>query len=224
DFIRAIGELIIDAGASTLRIVESSMLRTSTRNIAAQVGLDIVAKEIGADFIYLDEHEWVKVKFPKGRTMKTGSIGKPLLDTEKLVIAPCIKTHRLARYTGAMKLFVGWIKPRDRLLMHARKLEPKIADLASYFSPSLIVMDGRRCFVTGGPASGQTECSNVILASGDMVAIDVEGVRLLQSYNASNRLTMDVWDVPQIKHAASLGIGASSDNDIQLVEPESVIR
>ncbi len=182
--------------------------------------MDRVAKDIGADFIYLDEHEWVKVRFPKGKTMKSGSIGKPLLDTEKVVIAPCIKTHRLARYTGAMKLFVGWIKPRDRLLMHARKLEPKIADLASYFTPNLIVMDGRRCFVTGGPASGQVECSNVILASGDMIAIDVEGVRLLQSYNASNRLEMNAWQVPQIRHASSLGIGASSDDDIQLLEHE----
>ena len=219
DFIRAIGELILEAGASTLRIVESSTLRTSTRVVAAKVGLDTVAEEIGAEMVYLDEHDWVKVKFPKGKYLKSGSIGKALLETEKLVLAPCIKTHKLARFTGAMKLFVGWIRPRDRLLMHARRLEPKIADLASYFSPSLIVMDGRRCFVTGGPASGQEECSNVILASGDIVAIDVEGVRLLQSYNASNRLSMDVWEVPQIRHAASLGIGASSDKDIRLVEP-----
>ena len=134
-----------------------------------------------------------------------------------LVLAPCIKTHFLARYTGSMKLFVGWIKHRERLRMHMKNLEPKVADLASYFKPDLIVMDARTCFITGGPASGQCSSPNLILASGDMVAIDVEGVRTIQCCNAKNKLGMDVWDVPQIKRAVEIGIGARSDNDIEIV-------
>ena len=67
------------------------------------------------------------------------------------------------------------------------------------------------------PMNGQVECSEVILASGDMVAIDVEGVKLLQSYNAPNKLDMDVWELPQIAHAVEIGIGATCDDDIKLV-------
>jgi len=177
-FIKALGEVILDAGASKLEIIDSSTLRV----------------------------------------LKSGSIGKPLLNIQKLVLAPCLKTHFLAGYTGSMKLFVGWIKHNQRIRMHARNLQPKIADLASYFKPDLIVMDARTCFVTGGPASGTCSSPGVILASGDMVTIDVEGARIIQCCNAKNKIDMDVWQIPQIKHAVELGIGAKRDSDIEVVE------
>lgn len=218
DFIKALGELILDAGAEKLRIVESSTILVSARGVAEKIGMLEVAEGLDAEFVFLDEHDWIKVKFPRGKYLKAGSLGKPIVNPGKLVLAPNLKTHRLARYTGAMKLFVGWIKKRDRIRMHARRLESKVVDLASYFKPSLVVMDARECFVTGGPAAGTIECAEVILASGDMVSVDVVGVKLLQSYGAKNRLDMDVWDVPQIRHAVELGIGAQSDEDIKVIE------
>jgi len=217
EFIKALGELILDAGAGKLKIIESSTLRLSARKVSESVGLTAVANQLDAELIFLDEHDWVKVDIPRGKYLKRASIGKPLFEMGKLVLAPCLKTHFLARYTGSMKLFVGWIKHRERLRMHMKNLESKVADLASYFSPDLIVMDARTCFITGGPATGQCESPNLILASGDMVAIDVEGVRTIQCCNAKNKLGMDVWDVPQIKRAIEIGIGASSDNDIEVV-------
>ncbi len=217
-FIKALGELILEAGASKIEIIESSTMRVSTRDVAHKVGLDLVADELNADLIFLDESEWVKVKFPRGRYLKGGSIGKPLLDIQKLVLAPCLKTHFLGGYTGSMKLFVGWIKHNQRIRMHARNLQPKIADLASYFTPDLIVMDARTCFVTGGPSSGTCSTPGVILASGDMVSVDVEGVKIIQCCSTNNKLNMDVWKIPQIRHAVEIGLGAKSDSDILVVE------
>ena len=217
EFIRALGELLLEAGAEKIRIIDSSTLRVSTREVAKKIGFNEVAEALDAELIFLDENEWVKVDFPRGKFLKKGSIGKPLLALGKLVLAPCLKTHRLARFTASMKLFVGWIKRSERLRMHAWRLEQKAVDLASYFQPSLIVMDARKCFVTGGPMSGQLECSGFILASGDMVSIDVEGVRILQSYGTKNRLNRNVWDLPQIAHAVEIGIGAKSDAEIELI-------
>lgn len=218
DFIKALGELLLENGASKIRLVDSSTLRVSARETAEKIGLLDVLDSLDAEYIFLEEHNWVKVKFPRGKYMRSGSLGGPIVNPGNLVLAPCLKTHRLARFTGAMKLFVGWVKKTDRLRMHIRRLEEKIVDLASYFSPSLIVTDARECFVTGGPMHGQVECTKVILASGDMVAIDVEGVKMLQKYDVKNRLNMDVWELPQIRHAVELGLGASSDNDIKLIE------
>lgn len=217
-FIKALGELILEAGASKLEIIDSSTMSVSTRGVAEKIGLDVVADELDADLIFLDEHEWVKVKFPKGKYLRSGSIGKPLLDIQRLVLAPCLKTHFLARYTGSMKLFVGWLRHSQRIRLHARNLQPKIADLASYFKPDLIVMDARSCFVTGGPSSGTCSNPGVILASGDMVSIDVAGVKIIQCCNAINKLDMDVWDIPQIRRATEIGFGAKSDSDIELIE------
>jgi len=217
-FIEALGREILDAGADKIRIIDSSMLRLKTREVAKEVGLDVVAESLDADLIFLDEHPWEDVTIERGKKLKRVSIGKPVLEGDKLVLAPCIKTHFIARFTGSMKLFVGWMRIRDRVRLHMRHLEEKVVDLASFFKPDLIVMDARRVFVTGGPASGHIEEPNLIMASKDMVAIDVEGVKILQSYNAENKLKCDVWEVPQISHAVKIGLGAMSDKDIQVVE------
>ena len=223
-FIKTLGECILDAGADKLRFIESSTLYVKSRKVAISTGLADVAESLDAELVLLDEGAWKKVDIPRGTYLKKGNIGAPLLDIGTYVLAPCLKTHSLARFTGAMKLLVGWIRPRDRIKMHIRHLEEKVADLASYFNPSLIVMDARSCFITKGPASGQVEHPGVVLASGDMVSIDVEGVRILQecscACDAKNRLDMDVWDLPQIRHAAELSIGATSDDDILVIEAE----
>jgi len=218
-FIKALGEAILDAGAGKLRIIECSMVRASTRKVAEKIGLTTVAEELGAELIFLDEHAWMKQEIPRGKYLKRAAIAEAALDPGKLILAPCLKTHRFARFTASMKLLFGLMKPQHRVRSHMSKLEYKVVDLASFFHPALIVMDARKCFVTGGPASGQVETPNVILASQDMVAIDVEGVKILQSFKAPNRLDLPVWDLPQIQHAVALGLGAKSDADIQLFEP-----
>ena len=47
----------------------------------------------------------------------------------------------------------------------------------------------------------------VIMASGDLVAIDVEALRILGSYNARNKLLPDPYDSPQIATALKHGLG-----------------
>lgn len=216
-FVKALGEALLDAGAGKLQIMDASTQRVCTRDVGEEIGICDVAIDLDAEFISLDEHPWVKQQFPQGQYLKTGHIGEPALNLGKLVLAPCLKTHSFAKFTASMKLLMGLLKRQDRLIMHFRKLEPKIADLASYFHPALIVMDARKVFVTKGPTTGQVETPNVILASHDMVAIDVVGVKILQSYNAKNKLNYPVWELPQIQHAVRIGIGATSDDEIQIL-------
>lgn len=218
DFVQALGEALLDAGTGKLQIMDASTMRVCTRDVGEEIGICDVAMNLNADFISLDEHPWIKQSFPHGKYLKSGNIGEPALNLGKLIIAPCLKTHMLAKFTASMKVLMGLLKRQDRLKMHMRKLEFKIADLASYFHPTLVVMDARKVFVTRGPASGRVETPNMILASHDMVAIDVEGVRLLQSYNAKNKLNKPVWELGQIARAKEIGFGATSDDDIKLIE------
>ena len=84
--------------------------------------------------------------------------------------------------------------------------------------PDLVIMDGRKCFVTEGPSEGKVKNANVLLASGDRVAIDAEAVKLLRSYNEKNRLVYEnPFQYKQIKRAAELGLGVPSEKDIQVV-------
>lgn len=76
------------------------------------------------------------------------------------------------------------------------------------WQPDLIVMDGRKAFVTGGPQRGRVKEPNVVLASGDLVAIDIEAVKILLNYKAHNLLLNDPWQLPQIITAQKHKLGA----------------
>jgi uncharacterized protein (DUF362 family) len=131
-----------------------------------------------------------------------------------------MKTHYLAGFSMSLKLTVGLTHLCDRTLLHGDNnmfVSERAAEMTVPIKPDLIIMDGRISFVSGGPAIGLAVHPDVILASGDQVAIDVQGVRLLQNYAAVNHLTRDAWELPQIKTAVKHGLGIQEDRSLLLV-------
>jgi len=118
-----------------------------------------------------------------------------------------MKTHNIARFSGALKLAVGFMHPGERRAMHISRLQQKIAEISLCWQPNLIIMDGRKAFASGGPAKGQVVEPGLILASGDLVAIDVEAMKILLTYKAKSRLIADPWQSPQIVTALKHGLG-----------------
>jgi uncharacterized protein (DUF362 family) len=55
-----------------------------------------------------------------------------------------------------------------------------------------------------------------VLASGDRVAIDVEAIRIIESFEGT-KLKDDPWSYTQIRRAVKLGLGARSENDYEVV-------
>jgi len=123
-----------------------------------------------------------------------------------LILLPCLKTHSYAQFTGALKLSVGFMKPSERVHLHLRHLQEKIAELNKLIHPDLIIMDARKCFINEGPAHGDVREPDVILASRNGVAIDVEGIKIIQSFKGNSLEGIDPWELPQIKRAIEFGI------------------
>ncbi len=93
-----------------------------------------------------------------------------------------------------------------------------IAEINQHYKVDLVVMDGIRAFVSGGPESGEVAEPNMLLASTDRVAIDAVGVAILRTYGAVGKVSEGkVFDLDQIRHAADLGVGVSSANKIELI-------
>ena len=218
EFVKAAVSLLYDAGASQVVIIESSgMPWLPTRNVLDKMGMLKAAKECGAELRVLDGREWVDIEI-EGKHWKKVSIAKDALEENaKFVWLPCMKTHRYASFSLSLKLAVGILDFKQRRDLHSAFLEEKIAELNLVVHPDLIIMDGRRCFVTGGPDKGLVEEPNVILASGDRIAIDVEALKILQSYKADNKLDMDPWEFPQIRHAVELGLGVKGEDEISVI-------
>lgn len=219
EFVKAVVTLLYDAGASKVIVIESSGLPwMPTRRVMERMGMIEAAEECDAELRILDDREWVDVDI-NGKYLKRTSMAKDAFEDAKLVWLPCMKTHKWARFTLSLKLIVGLQRPNDRRRLHRRRLEEKIAEMNQAVHPDLIIMDGRKCFVTGGPDKGLVKEPNVILASGDRIAMDVEALKILKSYKAENRLDMPIWRLPQIRRAVELGLGVKSEDEIQVVPP-----
>jgi uncharacterized protein (DUF362 family) len=135
-------------------------------------------------------------------------------EADRIVYLPCLKTHDSARFSGALKLAVGFVHPGERRALHASHLEQKITEISLCWQPNLIIMDGRKAFVSGGPARGQLAEPGLLLASGDLVAIDIEAIKVLLDYEANNKLMADLWQLPQVVAALRHDLGTGKDRHI----------
>jgi uncharacterized protein (DUF362 family) len=224
EFVRAVIELLYDAGAKKVVLAESSCFHTNSRKMMAH--MLPVAQKARADVVILDEiNDWQPVDV-KGRYMKRFNVSKTYLDAKKTVWLPCMKTHRQAKFTLSLKLPIGMVRGTDRMKMHLYNLERKIADMnLAVPAPGLIIMDARKCFITGGPEKGTAREPNLIMASGDRVAIDVEAVKVIQQFPGNNIWKKSPWEFKQIKTAVENGIGnVKSEKDYSVLFADTIKR
>jgi uncharacterized protein (DUF362 family) len=224
-FIKAVIELLYEAGAGKVIVGERSAY-LDTWKVLEEANIVKTAKEAGAEVrtfgkngwrVILDMKAFRHVKVHGGQCLRSVSIAREAFELDKIAYVPLIKTHHAADFTGAIKLSMGLVKPFfDQLTFHARNLREKLAELMLVVKPDLIIMDARKVFITRGPASGELREPNLILASGDQVAIDVEGVKILQSFPECS-LRGNVWDLVQIEHAIELGQGPHNEQEYKVI-------
>ncbi|KPJ57181.1 hypothetical protein AMJ49_01030 [Parcubacteria bacterium DG_74_2] len=217
EFLKAIVELIYKYGAKLVMIGESATMSLNTRKVMEKLGIfELEKMEIPPRIYVLEEWGWVKKKIADGKYLKSVSIPKILERADKLILLPCLKTHKYAKFTGSLKLSVGFMKPFQRVRLHLRNFQEKIAELNTLIHPTLIIMDARKCFINRGPTEGEVREPNLILASDDRVALDVEGIKIIQGFKGNSLKNINSWELPQIKRAVELGIGVKSEKEYQL--------
>jgi uncharacterized protein (DUF362 family) len=215
EFLKLLVELLFEHGAGKVVVGESSWQMASTRKVMEKTGTLAKLKDSGAEVVFFDEGEWVKVSVG-GKYLKTVSLSERALKVDKLVYSCCMKTHFRADFSLSLKLAFGFTRPRERMAFHLRGLKEKLVDLNLVVHPNLIIMDGRRCFITGGPFSGEVREPNIILASGDRVAMDVESIKTIESFDASS-LRGDPWNYTQIRRAVELGLGVKKEKEYDVI-------
>jgi uncharacterized protein (DUF362 family) len=215
-FLKAIVELLFEHGAGKVIVGESSWQGLATRKAMEQAGTLDALRDTGAEVAFFDEEEFVKVNVG-GEYLKHVSLAERAMQVDKIVYSCCMKTHFRADFSLSLKLAFGFTKKSERMAFHVRRLKEKLVDLNLVVHPNLIIMDGRKCFISGGPFSGQVRDANVILASGDRVAMDVESIKVIASFEGS-KLRDDPWSYTQIRRATALGLGVKSDDEYTVVQ------
>ena len=215
DFLRAVVECLLEVGA-TVTIGESSGgVWRPTRNVFRKLGVFELARRLNVELIAFEDKadDWVRVKID-GDYLDTVTMPRSAYTANKIVYLPCGKTHNTARFSGALKLAVGFMHPGERRALHIRHLEQKIAEINLCWQPNLVIMDCRKSFVAGGPATGQLVEPGLLLASGDPVATDIEAMRILLTYEAKNKLVHDPLQSPQIITALKHDLASSKGDYI----------
>jgi uncharacterized protein (DUF362 family) len=205
-FVRLVANLVLACNPAEVIIGDTSTFYQSSCNNFEKLCLfDLRKIDQRLKVLTFDEGKWVKKKIA-GKYLKSVSVPEILDKVDKIIFLPCMKTHFVAKYTGALKLGVGLMKPSERLALHMRNTELKIAELNLAFKPDLIIMDGRKCFITKGPTEGEVREPGIILASESRVAIDIEEVKIIQSFPGNSIGDVNPEDLPQIKRAKEIGI------------------
>lgn len=216
EFVKAIIELLYENGAGEVVLGESSTAYLNTREVLEKTGMVDIAEQAGARVVVFNEEEWVNTA-TKGDSMGNVHIAKEVFNVDKIVYAVIFKTHKVAQFTGSLKLAMGFMKPMDRMIMHSWNLQGKIAELNTVVHPDLLIMDGRKCFISGGPDKGELREPGLVMASGDRIALDVEALKVIKSYPGNN-IEEEVWDLKQIQRAVELGLGAASEDEYRVIE------
>jgi uncharacterized protein (DUF362 family) len=215
EFLKAIVELLFEHGAGKVIVGESSWQGLRTRKALQETGTLATLKDTGADVAFFDEEKWIEVDVG-GEYLKHVSLAEQAMQADKIVYSCCMKTHFRADFSLSLKLAFGFTKKSERNAFHIRHLKEKLIDLNLVVHPNLIIMDGRKCFITGGPFSGTVRNPNVILASGDRIAMDVESIKVIESFEGS-KLKENPWNYTQIRRASALGLGVRSEDEYTVV-------
>ncbi len=207
-FLKTVLEILLDLGAKVAVGESSGGVWRPTVKVFRRLHLPELAHSLGVKLVSFEDksNEWVRVNIP-GDYLKSVAMPRVAYEADRLIYLPCLKTHFLARYSGSLKLAFGFVHPGERRAFHIRFREEKLAEVSLCWQPDLIIMDGRKAFITGGPQRGTVVEPKLLLASGDLVALDVEAVKILLSYQGRNKLLPDPWQSPQIKTALKHKLG-----------------
>lgn len=168
--------LCLTAGAKEVKVFDHPC--EDPRRCYERSGIMEAAKGAGAKVSYVDERRFRKMDL-KGEALQDWEVYKEAVEVDKIINCPILKHHTLARLTMGMKNLMGLIGgDRSRLHWH---LDEAIVDLAAFFKPTLVVLDGVRILTANGPQGGSLKYVkqlNTVAAGVDQVAVDAIGAKI----------------------------------------------
>ena len=207
-FLGTVIEMLLDAGCRVSVGEMSGRADGPTEEVIAALGVLPFLRRYGVPFVNFEEDDWLPLRVD-GDHWVSFRVPRSIYEADKRVYLANMRCHSSARFTASLKLGVGWIDLQDRAYLHQDRetVEAKVAELNLGWQPDLVLIDGRRT-TTAWHGRGEYVYPNLILASGDMVAIDAEAVRILQQFPGDNRLDLELESMPQLKTAQDHGLGA----------------
>jgi uncharacterized protein (DUF362 family) len=219
--IAAVVRAVKDAGARDIIVADGSgIIRLPTSDNLVATGIKQAAESAGAGVVALEDEPWVRVEPSAAQAMPHYYVSRRVYEADVFINLPVIKTHKFANYSCGLKNLVGITHPRYRpsLRFFSTDWHERIAELNLAVHPHLTIADGTMVMIAGGPTSGTAAKADILLLSGDRVALDAVAVALLRTYGTWPRLREKTpWQQRQIARAIELGLGVGDPTRLELV-------
>ena len=175
-FLKAAIRLVREMGAKRILAGDSPGLQTPGF-MARNSGLGEMAIKCGAEWVDFTK-EKTEVPCPDGRVMKKFTITKAAEDADIIISLPKLKTHQLVYFTGALKNLFGLVPSMAKSAFHVRfsdlrSFSAMIVDLNLALKPTYAFMDAVTGMEGPGPGSGDPRHIGLVLASSNLLAMDV---------------------------------------------------
>lgn len=225
EVLSAVLELVRAQKPGRLIVGDQTFYVQSTTANLRRAGLAEAVRAHGAEFVAFDDLPRRHVRPAAARHWPDGyRIPALLAEVHHVINLACVKTHVLARYTMAMKNFIGVVDADSRRYYHRVRAEQGyeafavlMAEMGLALRPALHVLDGTAAFVQGGPSDGRVVHPRLVIASPDLLATDVTGLAVLRHHGTSPAIQdHSPWTQPKIRHGVALGLGVRSPDQIDL--------
>jgi uncharacterized protein (DUF362 family) len=186
--------------------------------VIEEKGIDQMAEELGFEIRNLDNEDYT-VFNKDGLNWENGfRVPNIIKEAEYLVTTCCLKTHFIGVITMSLKLSVGIIPTIHMKELHGSPhINSMIAEINLAYKPDLIIMDGVKTFIDGGPSRGTVADGNVMLAGTDRIALDAVGTAILIDLGSDKIKRGKIFELEQINRAVELGLGIDTPEKIQFV-------
>jgi uncharacterized protein (DUF362 family) len=110
-------------------------------------------------------------------------------------------------------------------LHNSPNMRDMIAEINEAYRPQIIIMDGVKAFISGGPMAGTEATGNVMVGGTDRIAVDAVGCAILKELGSS-RIVGKIFNQAQINRAVELGLdnGVRRSSQIEFVTPDETSR
>ena len=177
--VAAMARLCFDAGASRVIVGESSGGGSKSGYIMHVTGVKMLAEREGAEVVDFHTCDQREVDVPDGKIFKRALLPTPILDADVVINLPKMKTHNWDWVSGALKNWVGIVRPDVRAEHHDVHTFNEYVDLHFRVPAQLHVMDAIIRGVGNGPGATTGEFYGAVLASTDPVAMDAVMAQIL---------------------------------------------
>ena len=175
-----------------------------------------VLEKFGLPFFPLTDVEWIPYDFKEellkmNRVFPEGFVIPKMFIGKSVIHLPTVKTHGHSVTTGAIKNAFGGLLKEVRHYAH-KYIHEVLVDLMTMqkeLHPGIFcVMDGTVCGDGAGPRTMKPRIGNILLASGDSVAVDSVAAKIMG---------FDPMSIPYIRMCHERELGTGDPQKIEII-------